>query len=68
MTTAYTFSDVSLNLCMHKSTLGDIFFFFTVAREIDFIIECCLQVEFTICSKLGMLNVSHHTLAMTRKI
>lgn len=31
-------------------------FFFNVAREIDFIIECCPQVGFTICSKPGMLD------------
>lgn len=33
MTTTYTFSDVSLNLCVHKGTLGD---FLNVAGEIDF--------------------------------
>ena len=33
MATTYTFSDVSLNLCVHKGTLGD---FLNVAREIDF--------------------------------
>lgn len=33
MATSYTFSDVSLNLYVHKGTLGD---FLNVAREIDF--------------------------------
>lgn len=65
MATAYTFSDVSLDLCMHRGTLGD--FFFNVAREIDFIIECCPQVGSTICSKSGMLDMPHQTPSGTRK-